>query len=126
MAMRSRQVLIAACVVPLALAASLAAGADYLGELPLTGKYYLYSGEPGDAAAPTAKDAKIAFEITGGAARQMFDRLGRKAEIRECAPEGEHIRMRGDLNCSKDATNKYLCQFGLDLRSGKSTSSTTC
>lgn len=68
------------------------------------GSYMTYSLGLGDPAPANSSDAKIAFAVSGDAARKMFD------------------AMSPDI--LKDGT--YHCNFGFDLRTGKSIGGSVC
>jgi hypothetical protein len=94
----------------------------------LEGVYRVYGGGLGDPVAPTAKDKKVMFSITGDAARELFDALG--PDKKDVCTEGSGTRVRGrdndNLVCLRSANGEYSCNFGFDLRSGKSIGGIVC
>lgn len=121
----------AAVVFTLMLGAAAAAiGADQaLGEhRKLEGVYRIYGGGLGDPVAPTAKDKKVMFSIAGGAARELFDALGPDKKDVCTAGSGTRVRAKDDdkLFCMRSAEGEYSCNFGFDLRSGKSIGGIVC
>jgi hypothetical protein len=89
--------------------------------------YKVYGLGLGDEGPPTTKDAKIAFEVSGLAAKRMFDAMGPDRKD-ECNPESkERYRSKNDqrLFCMTDE-GRYLCYFGFDLKSGKSIGGIIC
>jgi len=90
------------------------------------GQYMIYGGGLGDVYPPKAGDAKLYLELGGEAARQIFDRLGRASEKKECAEQGEIFRRKGDVACTRSRRNTYSCQLGFDLTTGKSTNASIC
>lgn len=93
---------------------------------PAEAKYAIYGGDLGDTYAPTAKDVRVAFYVRGRAAREMFKAMGpdRKSE---CGIEkGGRIRVKEHVACSYRPSDGYQCDFGFDLRSGKSIGGSIC
>jgi hypothetical protein len=89
--------------------------------------YKVYGLGLGDEGPPTPKDAKIAFELSGLAAKQMFDAMGPDRKD-ECGPQpGVRFRSKDDrsLICTKERSS-YRCAFGFDLKSGKSIGALIC
>jgi hypothetical protein len=107
-----------------------AAGADQpLGpHRKLEGVYRVYGGGLGDPIAPTAKDKKVMFSVTGRAARELFDTLGPDKKDVCTAGNGTRVRARDNDNlyCMRSAEGEYSCNFGFDLRSGKSIGGIVC
>ncbi|MGZ8901636.1 MAG: hypothetical protein ACXW3Z_16210 [Limisphaerales bacterium] len=95
---------------------------------PLKGVYATYGGGLGDPWQPTQTDHKIMFSIEGPAAKAMFDGMGPDAkEI--CSPvDGDRIRKRDGekLYCMRSKRGEYQCNFGFDLRTGKSVGGIIC
>lgn len=98
------------------------------GHKPLTGVYKVYGGDLGDPVAASASDAKVMFSIIGNAARQLFDQIG--PDAKSACTEGSGIRLRmkdeGRIVCTRDGKNEYRCNFGFDLKSGKSIGGSVC
>jgi hypothetical protein len=92
----------------------------------LRGSFMLYSLGLGDPQPARRDDNKIAFEITGDAARKMFDSLGR--DVRDACTEGSGVRVRRkeNLSCQRENAGEYRCSFGFDLRTGKSIGGSVC
>ncbi|WP_306393234.1 hypothetical protein [Telluria beijingensis] len=93
-----------------------------------SGTYWIYGGSLGDSGPPTAEDKKIGFSLDGKAAREIFDAIG--PDVHDPCTEGSGTRVRhkddGNLSCSRSAEGEYLCNFGFDLRSGKSIGAIIC
>ncbi len=87
---------------------------------PLKGRYVIYGGVLGDPLPPTSKDKRIAFQIDGKAAKQLFDAMG--PDLRNaCGAEDEsRLRQRAHLSCSYHLRDGYQCDFGFDLLTGHS------
>jgi hypothetical protein len=89
--------------------------------------YKVYGLGLGDEGPPTTKDAKVAFGVTGSAAKQMFDAMGPDRKD-ECGPQpGVRFRSKdgGRLICTKERSS-YRCAFGFNLKSGKSIGGLIC
>lgn len=91
-------------------------------------QYAVYGGGLGDTVRPSAKDAKIAFELTGRAAKEMFDAMGPDRVDRCGAQPGERFRSRDDdrVICTRGAQGDYRCSFGFDLVTGRSVGGAIC
>jgi len=119
-----------AFVFTLTLGAAAATGADQIlgPHRKLEGVYRIYGGGLGDPVAPSAKDRKVMFSITGDAARELFDALG--PDKKDVCTAGSGIRVRARDNdklfCMRAAEGDYSCNFGFDLRSGKSIGGIVC
>lgn len=94
----------------------------------ITGVYAIYGGGLGDPVAPTAKDRKIMFSVKGKMAREMFDAIG--PDVKDVCTEDTGIRVRKkddeNLSCSKSERGAYACNFGFNLRTGKSIGGIVC
>jgi hypothetical protein len=94
----------------------------------LNGTYWIYGGGLGDPVPATAKDKKVMFSIEGRAARELFDALG--PDKKDLCTEGSGTRVRARDNdrlfCMRSAKGEYSCNFGFDLRSGKSIGGSVC
>lgn len=93
---------------------------------PAEVKYAMYGGDLGDTYAPTANDVRVAFYVRGQAAKEIFDAMGpdRKSE---CGIEkGGRVREKEHVLCSYRPSAGYHCDFGFDLRSGKSIGGSIC
>lgn len=117
------------CLTALFCLAGLAFAAEWDGQYrPFSGQYFIYGGALGDTQAPTAKDVKVAFTIEGAAARQMFDAMG--PDRTETCDEGSGTRVRHkdeeNLSCRRSKEGVYQCNFGFDLRTGKSIGGIIC
>lgn len=95
---------------------------------PAKTNYATYGNSLGDPTAPTSSDKKVAFEIKGQAAREMFEAIGPDRKD-SCLPESDsRFRSRDDekLVCTKSRKGTYACYFGFDLKSGKSIGGSVC
>lgn len=113
----TRSLLIAACAFLGAGAAAADNGNRYA---PFKGQYRIYSGELGEQLAPSSKDRKISFIVTGPVAKEMFASMG-PDEKDVCAAEpGDRSRSKKNVWCTYSKADGYTCYFGFDLRSGAS------
>ncbi len=90
------------------------------------GQYMIYGGGLGDVYAPKPGDTKLYLELSGDAARRIFDQLGRASEKKMCADPDDVLRMKGDIACTRSHDGKHVCQMGYDLTTGKSANATIC
>lgn len=87
---------------------------------PLTGDYMLYSGTLDEISPPTATDRKIAIELRGRAAKDIFESIAPDAKVHCSGEKGERLRKRGQLWCMYSPADGYTCFIGVDLRTGQS------
>ncbi|TWI51240.1 hypothetical protein IP92_00224 [Pseudoduganella flava] len=76
--------------------------------------------------APTRNDVHVAFYVRGRAAKDMFNAMDpdRKSE---CGIEdGARVRQKENVACRYRPSDGYECDFGFDLRSGKSIGGSIC
>ncbi|WP_305821759.1 hypothetical protein [Massilia brevitalea] len=94
---------------------------------PLTAEYTIYSGSLGDEQAPTKNDRKLAVEITGKAAKEIFDSLYPDVQGVSCSDEkGEQLRRKGRIWCAYSPSGGYRFFLGFNLRTGESISGGSC
>lgn len=94
---------------------------------PLTAEYTIYSGDLGDEQAPTKNERKLAVEVTGEAAKDIFDSIYPDIDGVKCSEEkGERLRRKGRLWCAYSPSAGYRCFFGFNLRTGQSISGGSC
>lgn len=95
---------------------------------PFSGVYRIYGGGLGDPVAPSAKDRKVLFSISGRAARDLFDAIG--PDRHDVCTEGSGTRVRWrdeqNLSCIRSEKGEYSCNFGFDLRTGKNIGGSIC
>lgn len=97
-----------------------------LGQQPLKGNYLIYGGELGDTVRPTKTDRKVAFTFNGALAKDLFEQIGPDNKESCGATLDRRIRDKGDLSCIWDKRAGYVCYFGLDVATGKSTYGSIC
>ncbi|WP_230027386.1 hypothetical protein [Massilia sp. Bi118] len=93
------------------------------------GEYLIYSGDLGEEAAPTSSDRKAAFMLQGDVAKNLFESIGPDLKDACGTSSGMRLRQKGDLDCTYDKGAKsspYVCHFGINLRTGKSTYGSIC
>ena len=94
---------------------------------PLTAEYTIYSGNLGNEQAPSKDDRKIAFEVTGQAAKDIFESLYPDVQGISCSDEkGERLRRKGRVWCVYTPEGGYRCFFGFNLRTGESIPGGSC
>jgi hypothetical protein len=93
---------------------------------PLKAQYTIYSGGLGDEQAPTRDERKLAIEISGQGAKEIFDSLYPDAKVTCSGEPGERLRRKGHVWCSFAPANGYRCFFGFDLRTGESIAGGSC
>ena len=93
---------------------------------PLHGSYAIYSGELDEKQAPTRQDRKLAIEITGPAARNVFDSLYPDAKVSCSGTKGERLRSKGEVWCIYQPPDLYRCFLGFKLRTGASIAGASC
>jgi hypothetical protein len=95
---------------------------------PAAVRYAIYGNSLGDMTAPSSNDRKIAFEITGRAAREMFDAIGPDQKDLCASEPGVRFRSRDEerIACTRTRAGDYTCHFGFDLQSGSSIGGSIC
>lgn len=120
--------LIASLTLALLIVPCTASTTNDTGHAKFSGVYRLYGGSLGDSVAPTRADSKIMFAIHGDAARDMFNAMA--PDVRDECTAGSGIRMRKKNNenvvCIRSKQGAYSCNFGFDLKTGKSIGGILC
>lgn len=94
---------------------------------PLKADYTIYSGELDDEQAPTKDERKLAIDIEGLAAKEIFDSLYPDAKGVSCSSEkGERLRRKGHVWCAYSPSSGYRCFIGFNLRTGESIAGGSC
>ncbi|MCC2959817.1 hypothetical protein LK540_05155 [Massilia sp. IC2-278] len=94
---------------------------------PLTAEYTIYSGGIGDEQPPTMDDRKLAVEVKGKAAKDIFDSLYPDVHGVSCGDEkGERLRRKRKIWCTYSPHGGYRCFLGFNLRTGESISGGAC
>jgi len=115
-------------IVLLAAAAAYAGGEWQFALRPADASYVLYGQDLGDPAAPSRADSKVAFEVRGPGAREIFDSIGpdQKGVCTSDPDTAYRSRDGGRLVCTRHGKREYTCRFGFDLESGKSIGGSIC
>lgn len=92
----------------------------------LIAEYKIYSGELGDEQAATKTDRKLAVEISGQAAKEIFDSIYPDAKVTCSSEEGERLRGKKNLWCIYQPSGGYRCFLGFNLRTGDSIPGASC
>lgn len=123
-----KKILGSVLAISVLLAAIYASGKDaWTGESePLKGSYFIYGGGLGEAVPPTRNDRKLAIEITGQPAKEMFDSMYPDFQPTCSGEKGDRDRRKGNVYCSYSAGGAYRCFLGFDLRTGKSIAGASC
>lgn len=93
---------------------------------PLKAEYTIYSEELGNEQAPTKDDRKLAIEISGQGAKEIFDSLYPDAKITCSGEKGERLRRKRNVWCIYQPRDGYRCFFGVNLRTGESIPGGSC
>lgn len=116
-------------VIGLCLALGFSAfAADLAPHSRLSGVYRLYGGSLADPTEATQKDKKVMFSLDGEAARKIFDAIGPDRKDLCTDGSGDRVRWRDKQNlfCMRTEKGEYSCNFGFDLRTGKSIGGIVC
>jgi hypothetical protein len=93
----------------------------------LTAEYTIYAGGLGDEQAPTKDDRKLAIEVSGQAAKEIFDSIYPDVKGVSCSEEkGERLRRKGHIWCAYSPSAGYRCFLGFNLRTGESIAGGSC
>lgn len=93
---------------------------------PLKGEYLLYSGSLNESQKPTRTDRKVAFKVSGPAARDLFESMYPDEKITCTSMKRYRERRKGEIFCTFFPQDGYACYFGFDLRTGKSIGGASC
>lgn len=95
---------------------------------PLRGNYQLYGGTLSEMLPPMSGDKKVAFMLTGPAAKDLFLQIGPDIAKENACSEAKDYRERrsGDLSCVRMKNEGYRCYFGIDLKTGKGMHGAIC
>lgn len=93
---------------------------------PFKAQYKIYSGELHNAQPPTRTERKLAIEISGQAAKDIFASIYPDAKVTCSGEQGERLRAKGELWCSFSPSSGYRCWLGYDLRAGKVIGGASC
>lgn len=93
---------------------------------PLKADYTIYSGGLDDEQAPTKNERKLAIEISGQGAKDIFESLYPDAKVTCSGEPGERLRRKGHVWCAFSPKNGYRCFIGFNLRTGDSIAGGSC
>ena len=93
---------------------------------PVKGEYIVYSGTLNESQEPTRTDRKVAFKVTGPAARDLFESMNPDEKLTCTGMKGYRERRKGEVTCTYDPHDGHACYFGFDLRTGKSIGGSSC
>ena len=95
---------------------------------PAAVRYVIYGNSLGDTTPPSGSDQKIGFEVSGRAAREIFEAIG--PDQKDLCTSDPGIRFRAKdkekISCTRSRDGDYTCYFGFDLKSGKSIGGSIC
>ena len=92
----------------------------------LKAEYTIFSGDLGDEQAPTKNDRKLAIEISGQAAKEIFESLYPDAKVTCSGEKGERLRSKRNVWCIYQPSDGYRCFLGINLRTGESIPGGSC
>jgi hypothetical protein len=90
------------------------------------GSYTIYSGGLDDQQAPTKNDRKLSLIIEGAAAKNIFDAMPPDDKQTCITEKGARSRSKEKVWCTFSPSDRYICYFGFDLRTGKNISGGIC
>lgn len=93
---------------------------------PMKAEYSLYAGDLGNEQAPTNDDRKLSVEVSGQAAKDIFDSIYPDSKVTCSDEKGKRLRRKAHLWCSFSPSQGYRCYFGFDLRTGASIGGASC
>lgn len=68
---------------------------------------------------PGEKKDRVAFFLTGAAAKRVYDGMAAKTDRQACE-DGMRTKTAGNLQCSRDSDGEYICMFAIMLSNGQS------
>jgi hypothetical protein len=93
---------------------------------PIQGHFGVIGGAIGDPYAPTPRDKKIIFSMEGNVAKEMFDSIGPDIKGTCGTEDGGRVRQKQSMSCRYRKDEGHVCDFGLDLATGKIVPGSTC
>jgi len=93
-----------------------------------TVEYRLYSGTIPDTDEPTEADAKVVLGLTGRAAKDLFNHLGRDRRYEACVGRGVRVRHTPNhkVTCLRSTKGEYQCSISVDLKTGETDVGMVC
>lgn len=115
-------------IVPLALVLCGAAAQDDSATQTrqLKADYWIYAGELGNEHPATKAERKLAVEISGKAAKDIFDSIYPDANVKCSDEKGERLRRKKNIWCIYQPKDGYRCFLGFNLRTGDSIPGGSC
>jgi hypothetical protein len=93
---------------------------------PFKAEYTIYAGELGNQQSPTKSERKLSIEVSGQAAKEIFDSIYPDAKVKCSDEKGERLRRKKDVWCIYQPRDGYRCFLGFDLRTGDSIPGGSC
>ena len=94
---------------------------------PLSGSYRIGGQTVYDPPENEAKNTHFYFELTGTAAKDLFEHMKVAPVADVCADSGEKTKRIGEMRCTQAANGKqHRCWFGLDIRNQRITNGVVC
>lgn len=92
----------------------------------LKADYWIYAGELGNEQPATKTERKLAVEISGKAAKDIFDSIYPDSNVKCSDEKGERLRRKKNIWCVYQPKDGYRCFLGFDLRTGDSIPGASC
>lgn len=89
-------------------------------------EYTIYAGQLGDEHAATGVERKLSIEVSGQAAKDIFDSIYPDSKVTCSGEKGERLRRKKDIWCIYRPREGYRCFLGFDLRTGNSIAGGSC
>ena len=105
-------------------ASSVAMGQQYKS---LAGSYRIGGQTVYDPPEGEPQDTHFYVELTGAAAKDLFNKMNVAAIPNVCADDGTKTKAIGEMRCSQSANGKeHRCWFGIDIKNQRLTNGVVC
>lgn len=93
----------------------------------LSGSYRIGGQTVYDPPENEAKNTHFYVELTGAAAKDLFDQMKAPTVANVCADKGTKTKTVGEMRCTQSANAKqYRCWFGIDIKNQRITNGAVC
>ena len=99
---------------------------------PFPAIFKIHSGVVADRTPPTQKDRKLTINVSGAAARDLFESIGPDVQQTCNDGQGDRDRRRKGIYCTYDPADEkakdgpYRCWIGVNLVTGEAENNVSC
>lgn len=93
----------------------------------LSGQYRIAGQTVIDPPPSEARDTHLHLELSGAAARDLYNAMKVAPKPDECADDGAMIKTAGEMQCLRSEDGKeFQCSFAIDIANQKITRASVC